>query len=1237
VRGHDQTNGRGWLCASTWLVLVASSFALAQDLPAHAPSAEPLDLAAEHMRDWMTEIESWVVLEGKAAVLQQGVDGVRADKAVVRVVRDPQPGAPGFRVEVYAEGHARSTEQPGRTHSHLRLMYKTNRPPLLKPYTPRGRVHAEGPSKAHLPLLLRAFPPSESPASSPPSRPAPPDGLPSLVPDSAPATTPSPLPAPPASDLASQPATENPPPPLPLNLENEVAREITADAPLDPDVRRAQLLEDAPVEPAVRRAQFLDDGFPEFPPGPMPSTAAPAVADPAGVEEIAPDQGQGPPIELAPLPESEVLPGPPGQPPTLIPAPVLPGSQRRIGIYPRVGANWENLPKTKDGWLISVFRGGVTLVTQDAKNGTIDVSADNVIIWRGPAPEGSIDAVGPNGEEIHDAKQPIEVYLEGNVVFRQDERIVAGNGDQKTTRATRFYYDLVSGRFVALDAELEMFSPGLIAPVRLRGPKIQQFAPVVVGPNGRTAFGRMQIRSDRATLTGSRFPTPGYQFFARSVDINQIPSPLTDPNTGTAVGQPGKPDQPKDLSWQIDARQNFFFMGPVPVFYWPHIVTDPDDLDPPLRNIGPRFNNYFGQQLLSDWNAFKLFNIKKPKFIGVDNWNLDIDYLSRRKSMALGTEFGYFGPDLFSDFANEFSPDKDSLTYKRKDLFPGIKGQYFGYLDFWGLDDHATDVLGTGPAIVTYGPPGAGKAGFQRLNVPTFRNFRGRVQFRHMQSFIDPDADHPEFEDFRLALEAGDVTDRHFLEQYYQRLFDTGLDQSTDAYLIRQRDNWAFTVLAQANLMNWDTQTQWAPKFDYYRLGDSLLGNLFTYYQDSGVDWANTHTAVEVNNPNIFAFIPFDPVSNTSGALRTGRLYTSQELDLPINLDVIRIVPYVQGQAVGWNNQLNGDTLGRIWGAAGARANVMAWKAYPSVESELLNVHGLNHKINLDADFRDAYSNVHLNEIGVQDTLDDNTYEFVRRYFALTNYAGGLLPPQYDPRFLILRRAISPITGTTDIQASMQTLQLGLRQRLQTKRGPEGRRRIIDYMVLDLTSTYFPYASRDNFGKSFGQNMYNWEWYVGDRTSFYSYGWFEFFDVTGQALFKTNPKRSNDPFGSTVVSSGVSINRPPRGNITFGYSIINTGTIATSALNVVYSYWLSPKWYGGFGTSYDFGNAVLLGSMFSLTRIGADYLTTVGLTVDPQRQSYTFGFEVAPRLSPNIRLGSTSGLLRFDSRFAPTQ
>ena len=558
------------------------------------------------------------------------------------------------------------------------------------------------------------------------------------------------------------------------------------------------------------------------------------------------------------------------------------------------------------------------------------------------------------------------------------------------------------------------------------------------------------------------------------------------------------------------------------------------------------------------------------------------------------------------------------------------------------MKDGGVDDFGSGPAIVTSNtilPSGvvAGKRGYQRNDVPAFQDFRGRVNFRHMQSLLDSDSN--PYEDFRFQLEAAYVSDRQFLEEYYKRLTETGLDQETLAYLIRQKENTAWSIWAETNLQNFNTETQWLPKLDYYRLGDSLLGDRVTYFQHSGLDYANTHTAVEVNNPNIFAFIPYDPISNTSGVLKTGRYYSNHEIDVPFSIDnIIRVVPYLQGQVVGWDNQLAGNSVGRWWGAAGAKANFMIWRRYSGVDSDLFNVHGLNHKVSFEADYRNAVSNVKLNQIGVQDDLDDNTYELVRRYFALDNYVGGILPQQYDPRHLILRRAISPITGTTDVQASIQTLQLNLHSRLQTLRGPKGRRRVTDFMTLDLSTTYFPYSARDNFGEAFGQNTYNYQWFLGDRTSFISYGWFEFFKIGGQPTTLATSNQPGYPFGLNVVTSGISISRPPRGNIFIGYTVLNTGPITTSALNPSISYWLSPKWYGTFSTSYDFGNEILLASMFSFTRVGADYLTTIGLVVDPQRNNYSqFAIAISPRISPGLRFGSGTGLTQFDSRFAPTQ
>ena len=227
-------------------------------------------------------------------------------------------------------------------------------------------------------------------------------------------------------------------------------------------------------------------------------------------------------------------------------------------------------------------------------------------------------------------------------------------------------------------------------------------------------------------------------------------------------------------------------------------------------------------------------------------------------------------------------------------------------------------------------------------------------------------------------------------------------------------------------------------------------------------------------------------------------------------------------------------------------------------------MHGLNNKISLFTDSRVAWSNVKLNDIAVQDDLDDNTYEYVRRYLALTTFTGGILPFPYDPAALdpapdaLADHAARPTCRRRSIRCSM-----GVHQRLQTKRGPVGKRRIVDYMTLDASTTYFPYAARDNFGTPWGQTMYNWQWYIGDRTSIVSSGWFEFFKLVGSTPLNNSMTTGYNPNGLNIITSGISISRPPRSNIYFGYSIIDTGPIKTSAANVIDQLLVEPEvvWY----------------------------------------------------------------------------
>ncbi len=196
-------------------------------------------------------------------------------------------------------------------------------------------------------------------------------------------------------------------------------------------------------------------------------------------------------------------------------------------------------------------------------------------------------------------------------------------------RAPRAYYDFLTDRFLAYDGEVDLFAPGFIAPMKVKAPRIEQFHKLVKRADGTLIVDtEPEIRAEKALTTGSRFPNPAYKFTNRSIDLVRQSTPLADPNTGKQLGNPNDPNPPMDLIWRYDARQNFYYMGPIPIFYWPRVTGQTDDLDSPLRMISFGNISYFGTELLTDWNGFKLIGVKRPYW--VDIWNVDLDYLSAR-------------------------------------------------------------------------------------------------------------------------------------------------------------------------------------------------------------------------------------------------------------------------------------------------------------------------------------------------------------------------------------------------------------------------------------------------------------------------------------------------------------------------------------------------------------------------------------------------------------------------------
>lgn len=806
----------------------------------------------------------------------------------------------------------------------------------------------------------------------------------------------------------------------------------------------------------------------------------------------------------------------------------MPAGTRRVRVFTRSEAPVQaksGYDPQSNQW-IAWIDGGVNLIVDGLPRfGSIDVSADRLVIWMS-----GLEKLNLTGETFQDETIPLEIYMEGNIVFRQGERVI---------HASRMYYDVTNRVGTVLHAE--MLTPvrkyeGLL---RLRAEVLQQ-------------VGEDRFFAHDTFITSSRMGHPGYRIQSAEVYYEDIQSPAFEPFTGQPAIDPETGQPAIDHQKLATSRNNFLFLGPVPIFYWPTLATDLDDPTFYIRRARFKNDRVYGTQILTDWDAYQLLGIRNPP--DGTEWDLSFDYLGDR-GFGHGTTFLY-----------------------TRDWLPGVPGPASGLFDFWGIKDHGLDNLGRG-----------------RYRLTPEKDYRYRLFWRHRQQLPG---------DFRLSAELGWISDRNFLEQYYEREWDELKDKTTGLELKRVRENRSWSVTADVRLNDFFTQTEWLPRADHFWLGQPLAGDVFTWYEHSHVGYARLRTTSEPPpKDGPFDWLPWEKdVAGGPLSASGERLATRQEIDWPLQLGPVKLVPYALGELAHWGEDRTGDDLQRAYWQAGMRTSMPMWRANPMVESTLLNVHGLAHKVVFDAEFSFADSNRDLDDLPLYDPLDDDSVEAFRRRFATVS-------PWLDERYYALRAGMGGwvTSPSTEIADDLMALRMGVRQRWQTKRGMPGQRRIIDWIVLDTNATWFPDDTRDNFGKGLGLVDYDFRWHVGDRLTLLSDGIFDFF-----------------PDGQQVVTFGGCLSRPPRGSLYLGMRLLE-GPISHQVLTVSYSYWMSPKWITSFGTSVDLRGEGNIGQRFSITRIGESLLISAGFTVDAARDNVGVNLAIEPRFLPKSRLGRVGG------------
>ena len=815
----------------------------------------------------------------------------------------------------------------------------------------------------------------------------------------------------------------------------------------------------------------------------------------------------------------------------------LPPGMRSIQFFGRsdVAPNLDSR-QLPNGERVVVASGGIRVLVEGLASsniptvlgpiGTIDISTDRAVVWTAGG------AMGVVGQSLQSQDTPLEIYMEGNIEFRQGDRVVY---------ADRMFYDVRRQVGIILNAELLTPLPktekleyqGL---VRLRAAAIRQ-------------LDASHFTATSAWVTTSRMEEPTYHFGAGEISFEDFQSQSFNPYTG----------EPEiDHRQLAESRGNTVYVGGIPVFYWPTIATDLSKPSFFIDGLRIGNDNVFGTQVLVDFDAYQLFGIRDAPE-GTD-WGLSLDYLSDR-GLGHGTDFEYNRGDFF-DFV----------------------GPTTGLWDFWGISDDGFDNLGLG----------------RRMILPE-EDYRFRMFGRHRQRLQNG---------WEITAETGWVSDRTFLEQYYEQEWDQYKDPRTGLRLKRLIDNRSLSLEANGQVNDFFTETQWLPRVDHYWLGQSLFGDRITWFEHSQAAYANLNNATTPTNPILAAQfddgLPWEVGSGQEGE----RLVTRQEIDYPLPVGPVKVVPFALGELAHWGQGLDGSDLQRAYVHTGVRASVPFWALFPDFHGPLFNLHGLAHKVVFDVEFAYADANQNFTDLPLYDPLNDIAItEFNRRIFDAT-LPPTIKNPKFFPTTYALRSGLQRwvTSPSTEIADDLMTLRTGMRHRWQTKRGVPGQQHVVDWLTIDSNVTWFPDQDRDNFGQDFGLFDYDARWHLGDRFTILSDGAADFF---GDGLH--------------MFSAGVLLNRPSRGNAYVGVRSIN-GPIKSNAIIASYNYRFSPKWISTAGTAVDFSDAGNIGQSFSITRIGESLLVTVGFNVDEGKDNVGAKLMVEPRFLPKLRLTNTTGI-----------
>lgn len=268
---------------------------------------------------------------------------------------------------------------------------------------------------------------------------------------------------------------------------------------------------------------------------------------------------------------------------------------------------------------------------------------------------------------------------------------------------------------------------------------------------------------------------------------------------------------------------------------------------------------------------------------------------------------------------------------------------------------------------------------------------------------------------WQLTTEIHYASDEYFVEEYYRSEFNVGRRQEAVVHLKRIEDNWGLSFLGKTRINDFTDKLEELPTAEFHWTGQSLFDDRFTVYSDTQISQLRQRIGSKHSTM-------IDEGMFTFASHRT-------ELDMPFQMNAFKVVPFLAG-TFGYDDRsgfrrslVDGTYTGRpgengVWiGEAGVRLSSRPyWKVYPDVKSRLWDLNQLRHVI--------------------------------RPYLTAVGYLES-----------------NSVVEQRDI------LNIGISQRLQTKRGTGDKTRTVDWMRLD---TEFTWVGDSESASSSGPDRFIW-------------------------------------------------------------------------------------------------------------------------------------------------------------------